>query len=69
MIRLFRRLFTDDKNKKNIQLSGLNSLSGRKTTGEAVNPKRRRERAEMKALGFKTKKAYRKWQKKKRHES
>jgi len=33
---------------------------------EAVNPKRREEKAEMKQFGIKTKKAYRKWQKKER---
>lgn len=34
---------------------------------EAVNEKRRAERAEIKKLRFKSKKAYRKWQKKERH--
>jgi len=34
--------------------------------GESVNPRRRLERTEMKKLGFKTKKEYRKWQKKER---
>lgn len=29
----------------------------------AINPRRRAERAEMEKLGFKNKKAYRKWQK------
>ena len=33
---------------------------------EAVNPKRRAEKNEMQQLGIKTKKAYRKWQKKER---
>jgi len=33
---------------------------------EAVNEVRRKETREMKELGFKTKKAYRKWQKKER---
>jgi len=33
---------------------------------ELVNELRRKERTEMKKLGFKTKKAYRKWQKKER---
>ncbi len=33
---------------------------------EAVNPIRRKEKEEMKAFGFKTKKAFRKWQKKER---
>ena len=36
------------------------------TMAEAVNPLRRQERAEMKTMGFKTKKAYRKWRKKER---
>ena len=34
---------------------------------EAINPKRRAEKQEMLSLGFTSKKAYRKWQKKQRH--
>ena len=34
---------------------------------EAINPKRRAEKVEMQQLGIKTKKAYRKWQKRERH--
>lgn len=36
---------------------------------QAYNKKRRAENAEMKKLGFKTKKAFRKWQKKQRRNS
>ena len=36
---------------------------------EAVNPLRRKERAAMKAHGFKTMKAFKKWQKKERRKS
>ena len=38
----------------------------RRTVKELVSPKRRAEKTEMKRLGIKTKKAYRKWQKKER---
>ena len=34
--------------------------------GKAINQKRRAEKVEMHQLGIKTKKAYRKWQKKER---
>jgi len=36
---------------------------GATKTEEAVNPRRRAEKAEILRLGFKSKKAYRKWQK------
>lgn len=39
---------------------------GIETMQEAVNPRRRAEKAEMERLGIKTKKAYRKWEKKER---
>ena len=35
---------------------------------QAYNPKRQAEKKEMDKLGFKTKKAYRKWQKKMRRQ-
>jgi hypothetical protein len=40
----------------------------RKNKMEAINLKRRFEKAQMEALGIKSKKAYRRWQKQKRRE-
>jgi len=40
-----------------------NQSHKRDKKNRAINPVRRRERAEIKAMGIKTKKAYRRWQK------
>ena len=40
--------------------------SGAQNSIEAINPRRRFVKAEMKRLGFKTRKAYKKWVKKNR---
>jgi hypothetical protein len=53
------REFLTQKRRKVKSVSGTN-------IAEAINPRRRRERVEMRELGFRTKKAYRKYQKKQR---
>jgi len=54
--------------KKDSQDSKKINLNRKRNPGEMVNPKRREEKQEMLRLGFKTKKSYRKYLKKKRRE-